>query len=126
MKKNNKGFSLVELIIVIAIMAVLIGLLAPQYLKFVQKSKVSADLSNAQALATAFNAAFAEGSIISGTYGSATADLKVSVTWPDVKADTTKSAGNWSVYVNNDGVSAVKIGDATLYPKPDGAPWNAN
>ena len=28
MKKNNKGFSLVELIIVIAIMAVLIGVLA--------------------------------------------------------------------------------------------------
>ena len=29
MKKNNKGFSLVELIIVIAIMAILAGALAP-------------------------------------------------------------------------------------------------
>ena len=37
MKKemNNKGFSLVELIIVVAIMAVLIGVLAPTYLKYV-------------------------------------------------------------------------------------------
>ena len=45
---NNKGFSLVELIIVIAIMAVLVGVLAPQYLKYVEKSRESADLDNAQ------------------------------------------------------------------------------
>lgn len=32
---TNKGFSLVELIIVIAIMAVLVGVLAPQFLKYV-------------------------------------------------------------------------------------------
>ena len=40
---TNKGFSLVELIIVIAIMAVLVGVLAPQYIKYVEESRVSAD-----------------------------------------------------------------------------------
>ena len=44
MQKNNKGFSLVELIIVIAIMAILVGVMAPQLLKYIEKTNVSADL----------------------------------------------------------------------------------
>lgn len=44
-KRNNKGFSMVELIIVIAIMAALVGILAPQYVKYVAKSKNSADVA---------------------------------------------------------------------------------
>lgn len=44
-KMNNKGFSLVELIIVVAIMAVLIGVLAPAYLQYVEKSKRTSDCS---------------------------------------------------------------------------------
>lgn len=52
-KMNDKGFSLVELIIVIAIMAVLIVVLAPQYLKYVEKSRNSTDLQNATEMVTA-------------------------------------------------------------------------
>ena len=52
-KTNNKGFSLVELIIVIAIMAVLVVVLAPQYLKYVERSRNSTDLQNATAAVTA-------------------------------------------------------------------------
>ena len=43
MKGNNKGFSMVELIIVIAIVAVLVGLIATQLIKYMEKSKVSSD-----------------------------------------------------------------------------------
>lgn len=59
-KMNNKGFSLVELIIVIAIMAILVGVLAPQYLKYVEKSRVSADKDQLDSFYTACTTAAAD------------------------------------------------------------------
>lgn len=41
-RKNKKGFSLVELIIVIAIMVALIAVMAPAFVKYVQKSRDAA------------------------------------------------------------------------------------
>lgn len=63
MKKNNKGFSLVELIIVIAIMAVLIGVLAPQFAKYIEQSRRSKDAQAASSLQTAYLADIADGTI---------------------------------------------------------------
>lgn len=39
--KSNKGFSLIELIIVMAIMVALIAILAPQFIKYIQRGRDS-------------------------------------------------------------------------------------
>ncbi len=60
MKKTNKGFSMVELIIVIAIMAILAGAIAPALIKYINKSRLSSDVSNAQTIASAITSALAD------------------------------------------------------------------
>lgn len=52
-KMNNKGFSLVELIIVIAIMAVLVAVLAPQYMRFIERGRAASDRDNLEAMRSA-------------------------------------------------------------------------
>lgn len=56
-KMNNKGFSLVELIIVIAIMAILAGAIAPALIRYIDKSRKSNDVSSCKTIKTAVETA---------------------------------------------------------------------
>ena len=56
-KMNNKGFSLVELIVVVLIMAIIAVALAPQVMKWVENSRKSTDIENYNALVEAANVA---------------------------------------------------------------------
>lgn len=61
---GNKGFSLVELIIVIAIMAILVGVMAPQLLRYVERTRVSADTQVADSVKTAITTAMLDPEVI--------------------------------------------------------------
>ncbi len=56
---GNKGFSIVEIIIVMAIIAILTGALAPQMIKYIDKAKKSSDVQTANTIALAVNVTIA-------------------------------------------------------------------
>ncbi len=59
--KNNKGFSLVELIIVIAIMAILAAVISLAVIRYVDRSRKASDVETAKTIYDAVSYAYAEG-----------------------------------------------------------------
>ena len=86
-KQNNKGFTLIELIVVIAIIAVLAAILAPQYLRYVEKSRVSADQSTANELINVAKTACADEDL----YSKLGKDETTILTWSQPAAGKTNA-----------------------------------
>lgn len=129
-KSNNGGFSLVELIVVIAIMAVLVGVLAPTLIGNIEKSRESKDLQNLDSIRQAVVTAMADEAVYTSvmsdigastsTQYSASAGANISITNSSlasafaeiITADTKMTStagkeGNLTIEVNKSG--AVKV-----------------
>lgn len=92
-QKNNAGFSLVELIVVIAIMVVLVAVLAPLFSKYIESSRRSTDAQNASSIAEAVMADVAEGKIKPSEDRVTVTNSNVSAisTQPKTKGDAVKA-----------------------------------
>jgi len=124
-KRNNKGFSLVELIVVIAVMAVLVVVLAPAYLRYVDKAKVQKDVSAVSEVVQAIKLASSEEAVaeeigategvttvvIDGSTGAIAVPKKVATaTGTDLLDEITSTVGS-NLTISS---SAVKAGSVTI------------
>lgn len=149
--ENNEGFSLVELIIVIAIMAILVGVIALQVIPYMEKSRVGKDQQTIDSVYSAFNTSLADESIsgdLKATIkaGDDAADLATAL--PDAVAESmwaalgakddtdlangttnklvsAKAKGNDIICEYNDDtkeVTVYSVGDPTIYSSNKGEP----
>lgn len=138
-KLNNKGFSLVEVIIAIAIMAILAGALVPQLIQYINQSRRSADVETAQTIATAVNTVLAKedayntaastyltGCVSGGTDfqvavntilgGGTTNPIPKTGGYADFYIDIAIDKNSYSIYAEASGTSPTKDPDNMLYP----------
>ncbi len=124
--RNNKGFSLVELIIVIAIMAILVGVMAPQLIKYIEKTNVSSDTQLCDTVKSAVTTAVMDPSVINDA--NSKTRLQTTGTWVAVNSLTGTSEFDKAVQETL-GLDASSIGSVnskikSAHPTANGIEYN--
>lgn len=127
-KKKKKGFTLIELIIVIAIIAILAAVAIPKFGEVRKNANVKSDVANAKTIANAATALIAEGKLTLPTTATDN-ELTINSSAVDADADkietylqnvpTPKSVSgqtNFTVKISKDGGVKVLVGTKEFFP----------
>lgn len=103
MKKNNKGFTLMELLIVIAIIVVLVAIAIPVFNAQLEKAREATDMANIRA-----------------AYAEVSAELIMNEDATEQTVEAVQTKANWQV---KDGATTVEIGGQDVEAKVKDATW---
>lgn len=116
----RKGFTLIELIVVIAILGILATVAIPKLTGFQQDAKIKADISNARMIASQAAILYANGSIAApaadGTSIAAEAKLLAAMESGVLPVPQAVASSTFAVTMDKNGKVVVKVGTVELYP----------
>ncbi len=98
MKKNNKGFTLAELLIVVAIIAVLVAIAIPVFSAQLEKSREATDLANVRSAYATLIADY-----LTSDKAATAKDIKVAVNQKEAKWQNLNNADNYPLVQMRDG-----------------------
>ena len=121
--KNSKGFTLMEMLIVVAIIAVLIAIAIPTFTNQLEKAREATDLANlrgayAQVMAAALTNAESDttiGLVRDGADGTASWTIHV---------NATQTVAGWQT--NDVNVAGIAMNDANCTTKKDNKGWDVS
>ncbi|WP_279285495.1 prepilin-type N-terminal cleavage/methylation domain-containing protein [Clostridium sp. C8-1-8] len=131
-KKKKKGFTLIELIIVIAIIAILAAIAIPKFINIKKDANIKADIANAKTISNAVSALVANGSLGQSVTAidpndTASNDNKLVHDYLQTVPTPKAMTGKFSVSISNGSVT-VSITPTTgnavpVYPNGDGSTY---
>lgn len=101
--KKTAGFTLVELIVVIAILGILAGIAIPAYSGYIRKANEASDLQQLDSIKTAAVFAYTEAQVAAGSNDTDVTSIKY-VSGTDVYVNGTAETDKYDISTYTDGV----------------------
>ena len=118
---KKKGFTLIELIAVLVIMAILALIVTPLVMSIIRKARVSADKRSIDAYGRSIELAIADHLLDTGAFPTSIGELTIEYSGPEVECSTTQLNSDSSVYLTGCRVGGRSVDysygeDKTLVP----------